>query len=71
MTSKAINNTLNKHKTKNRFPETFKQSNGKIISDPKEIATAFNDYFIRIGEIGAVTQLHFSDYLSNKPKCNL
>ena len=58
---------------KSRVPETFKQSNGKIISDPKEIATAFNDYIISIGEMGAVTQppkSHFSDYLSNKPKCN-
>ena len=74
MTWKAINDTLNRHKTKSRFPETFKQSNGKIISDPKEIATAFNDYFISIGEMGAVTQppnCHFSDYLGNKPKCNL
>ena len=45
MTWKAINDTLNRHKTKNKFPETFKLSNGQIISDPKEIATAFKDYF--------------------------
>ena len=74
MTWKAIHDTLNRHKTKSRFPETFKQSNRKIVSDPKKIATAFNDYFVRIGEMGAVKQppnCHFSDYLSNKPKCNL
>ena len=29
MTWKAINDTLNRHKTKSRFPETFKQSNRK------------------------------------------
>ena len=56
MTWKAINDTLNRHKTKSRFPETFKQSNEKIISNPKEIATSFNDYFISIGEMGAVTE---------------
>ena len=44
-TWKAINDTLNRHKTKNKFPETFKLSNGQIISDTKEIATAFNDYY--------------------------
>ena len=37
MTWKAINDTLNRHKTKSRFPETFKQLNGKIISDPKKL----------------------------------
>ena len=74
MTWKAINDTLNRHKTKSKFPETFKLSDGKIISDPKEIATAFNDYFISIGELDVVTQppnCHFTNYLSNKPNCNL
>ena len=74
MTWKTINDTLNRHKTKSRFPETFKKSNGKIISNPKEIATAFKDSLISIGEMGAFTQppnCHFSDYLSNKPKSNL
>ena len=56
MTWKAINDTLNRHKTKRKFPETFKISDGKLISDPKEIATAFNDYFISIGELDVVTQ---------------
>ena len=61
MTWKAINDTLNRHKTKSRVPETFKQSNGKIISDPKEIATAFNDYVISIGEMSAVTRYKIQD----------
>ena len=74
ITWKAINDTLNRHKTKRKFPETFKLSDGKLISDPKEIATAFNDYFISIGELDVVTQppnCHFTNYLSNKPNCNL
>ena len=74
MTWKAINDTLNRHKTKRKFPETFKLSDGKLISDPKEIATAFNDYFISFGELDVVTQppnCHFTNYLSNKPNCNL
>ena len=74
MTWKAINETLNRHKTKSKFPKTFKLFNRKIISDLKEIATAFIDYFISIGELDVVTQppnCHFTNYLSNKPNCNL
>ena len=74
MTWKAINGTLNRHKSKSKFPETFKLSNGKIISGPKEIATEFNDYFMSIGELYAVTQppnCPFTDYLNNKPNSNL
>ena len=68
---KAINDTLNRHKTK--FPETFKLSNGKIISDSKKISTAYNDHFISICELDEVTQppnCHFTNYFSNKPNCN-
>ena len=71
---KVINDTLNSHKTKNKFPETFKLSNGQIISDLTEIATAFNDYFISIGELDEVAQqpnCHFTNYLRKKPNCNL
>ena len=35
MTWKAINDTLNRHKTKSRFPETCRQTNREIISDTK------------------------------------
>ena len=73
MTRKAINDTLNRHKTKSKFPKTFKLSNGKIISDSKEISTAYNDHFISIGELDEVTQppnCHFTNYFSNKPNCN-
>ena len=74
MFSKVLNDTLNRHTTKSKFPEALKLSNEKILSDPKEIATAFNDYFISIGELDVVTQppnCHFTNYLSNKPNCNL
>ena len=66
--------TLNRHKSKRRFPAEFKLANGKIISDHKVIADAFNDYFIGIGEQDTETpqgNSHYFDYLSNKPNCNL
>ena len=43
MTWNAINETLNRHKSKRRFPAEFRLANGKIISDHKVIADAFND----------------------------
>ena len=74
MTWNAINETLNRNKSKRRFPAKFKLANGKIISDHKEIADAFHDYFIGIGAQDTETpqgNSHDSDYLGNKPKCNL
>ena len=38
MTWNAINETLNRHKSKRRFPAEFKLANGKIISDHNLIA---------------------------------
>ena len=66
--------TLKRHKSKRRFPAGFKLANGKIISDHKEIADAFNDYYIGIGAQDTETpqgNSHYSDYLDNKPNCNL
>ena len=76
MTWNAINETLNRHKSKSRFPAEFKLANGKIISDHKESADAFNDYFIGIGAQDTETpqphgNSHYSDYLGNKPNCKL
>ena len=89
MTWNAINETLNRHKSKRKFPAEFKLANGKIISDHKVIADEFNDYFIGtwylvfwylvfywyfIGAQDTETpqgNSHYSDYLSNKPNCNL
>ena len=70
MTRTAINETLNRHKSKRRFPAEFKRANGKLISDHKVIADAFN-YFIGIGAQDTETpqgNSHYSDYLSNKSK---
>ena len=70
----AINETLNRHKSKRRFPADFKLANGKIISDHKVIADAFKDYFIGIDAQDTETpqgNFHYSDYLSKKPNCNL
>ena len=74
MTWNAINETLNRHKSKCRFPAEYKLANRKIISDHKVIADAFNDYFIDIGAQDTETpqgNSRYSDHLSNKPNCNL
>ena len=49
MTWQTINETLNRRKKKREYPREFKLSNGKTIYDPKQIAEAFNNYFISIG----------------------
>ena len=51
-TWQTINETLNRTKGKRDFPQEFKLANGNIISDLKEIANAFNDFFISIGDTG-------------------
>ena len=74
MTWNAINETLNRHKSQRKLPMEFKLANGKIIFDHKKIADAFNDYFIGIGAQDTETpqgNSHYSDYLGNKPNCNL
>ena len=43
-TWQAINETLNGTKGKRDFPQEFQLANGNIISDPKKIANAFNDF---------------------------
>ena len=74
MTWNAIKETMNRHKSKSRFPAEFKLAKRKIISDHKVIADAFNDYFIGIGAQDTETpqgNSHYSAYLSNKLNCNL
>ena len=70
MTWNTIKETQNiRHKSKSRFPAEFKLSNGKIISDYKEIADAFNDYLLALVHRKQsplqVTLDHYFDYLSN------
>ena len=49
-TWQTINDTLNRKRRSKDFPQEFILSNGKIISDHKQIANEFNDFFISIGE---------------------
>ena len=47
-TRKTINDTLGRHKTDSKVP-SLKVYKNDTISDPIEIANAFNDYFINVG----------------------
>ena len=49
-TWQTINDTLNRKRRSKDFPQEFILFNGKIISDHKQIANEFNDFFISIGE---------------------
>ena len=48
-TWQTINVSLNRRKMKQDFPQ-YKLANGNLISDPKQIADAFNDFFANIGD---------------------
>ena len=70
----TINESLNRRKMKQDFPQAFKLANGNLISDPKQIADAFNDFFINIGDTGPLNAnpiADFEQYMSAKPNCNL
>ena len=45
-TWQTINESLNRRKKKQDFPQAFKLANRNLISDPKQIADAFNDILI-------------------------
>ena len=47
-TWKLINEIINERKIKSSIPDSFKE-NEQIISDAKEIANKFNDYFVNVG----------------------
>ena len=69
-TWQTINETLNCRKRKRDFPKEFKLA----ISEPKQIANAFNDFFISIGDGGllnAKTKNHFNQYMPRKTNCTL
>ena len=66
-----INDILHKNKQNTRLPVYFKQGE-QIISDKKDIANKFNEFFTNIGKnladkINDVPNKHFSDYLVSKP----
>ena len=72
-TWQTINDTLNRKRRSKDFPQEFILANGKIISDHKQIANAFKDFFINIGEpechnIDATNT--FSKYLPEKANTN-
>ena len=46
-TWQIINETLSRKKADNMLPDTF-INNGNELSDPKEIANIFNEYFLKI-----------------------
>lgn len=69
-TWKCINEVLNRGKKKNDFPDCFNIDNS-LVSDPKVIADAFNDFFVNIGPRLAEStnnsdvDLTFESYLKN------
>ena len=49
-------------------------ANGNLISDPKQIADAFNDFVVNIGDTGSLNanpSADFEQYMPAKPNCNL
>ena len=73
-TWQTINESLNRMKKKQDFPQQFKLANGNLISDPKQIADAFNDFFVNIGDTGPLNAnpiADFEQYMPAKPNCNL
>ena len=73
-TWQAISETLNRRKGKRDFPQKFKLANGETISEPKQIANAFKDFSISIGDVGVLnTDINndFNKYMPRKTNCTL
>ena len=71
-TWQIINESLNRRKGKRDFPQEFQLAIGTLISEPKQIANAFNDFFISVGDTGQInTAVDFNQYMPAKPNCNL
>ena len=73
-TWQTISETLNRSKGNRDFPQEFKLANGNTISEPKQIANAFNDFFIGIGDVGVLnanTNNDFNQYMPRKANCAL
>lgn len=66
-----LKQALGKQNNQPKFPKLFTIEN-RLISDKKEIANSFNDYFSTIGNLTGQkvkqTHKHFSDYLKNSMK---
>ena len=71
-TWQTINESLNRRKKRRDFPQEFQLVNGTLISEPKQIANAFNDFFISVGDTGQInTNVDFNQYMPAKPNSNL
>ena len=76
-TWQTISETLNCRKGNRDFQQEFKLSNGKKISVPKQIADAYNDVFVGIGDVNgdgdvdANTINDFNQYMPSKTNCTL
>ena len=71
-TWQTINESLNRRKKKRDFPQEFQLANRTLISEPKQIANAFNDFFISVGDTGQInTNVDFNQYMPAKPNSNL
>ena len=73
-TWQTIGTIINNKKNTNDIPETF-SVDGKLISDPMEIANSFNKYFTDIGinlaeNIETNDEIHFNDFLDS-PNLNV
>ena len=73
-TWQTVSETLNRRKWNRDSPQEFKLANGDTISEPKQIANAFNDFFIGIGDVGVInanTNNDFNQYMPRKTNCTL
>ena len=71
-TWQTINDSLNRRNGRRDFPQEFQLANGTLISEPKHIANAFNEFFINVGDTGPfTTNVDFNQYMPVKPNCNL
>ena len=73
-TWQTISETLNRRKWNRDSPQEFKLANGDTISEPKQIANAFNDFFIGIDDVGVLngnTNNDFNQYMPRKTNCTL
>ena len=70
-TWQTINESLNRRKRDKIF---LKNENRNLISDSKQIAEAFNDFFVNIGDTGLLSAnpiADFEQYMPAKSSCNL
>ena len=68
----TINDSLNRRNGRRDFPQEFQLANGTLISEPKHIANAFNDFCINVGDTGPFnTNVDFNQYMPVQPNCNL